>query len=491
MAGGNGGGGGGGRGGAGGSGGDNEETGEGGGSDGGASLAGGTGGTGDSPEPGHLAHFGSDGDYVALPLAVAATPNGRIALAGRFSGDLDLGDGDPLVSEPNARAMFLVVYDAAFEIIYKAKIMEEIYRAVDSYTLESRVSLLFDESGNLMIAGYAAFDLTLDGESLVEGAARPRTFIAKLDPEGNLLDSMVYGGTGIQFAHSMALAPNGHAFVYGRFRGVLELGGACEDPVGPDPEATDEDLYLAEHDEDLNCVSVVQVSGTDILLNREVAVTEGGDVIVSGVYSGTLSFEGEEFTSPNQIHSFVRRIGANPDDSYFANLASADTFTAVNLIADGNDVLASGQVGEPFPQLGISEGFGDIDMFVARLGAAGDVTAAHIIGSSAQDQNAYAFPLPGGGTRVYGNFSAALQSGSLSLPEDEDGGAFIADLDDALAPETLSALGGAGHERIARVAIAGGFEILAGNVIGPTELDGVPVETAELGDIFLLRRPLD
>src|SRR5439155_18267325 len=116
-------------------------------------------------------------------------------------------------------------------------------------------------------------------------------FVAKYSAAGSHLWSKRLGGTGDDFAFSLAVDGSGNVVVAGYFPGVVNFGG------GPLTSAGLNDLFVAKYTADGSYVWAKRLGGAANDRGAVVAVDGSGNVLMSGFYEGTVDFGGGPMTS--------------------------------------------------------------------------------------------------------------------------------------------------------------------------------------------------
>lgn len=169
-----------------------------------------------------------------------------------------------------------------------------------------------DGADQVFVAGTFAGSLDLDGTTLTaEGDSD--VFVAVLDVDGNVERSTVLGGSGAETATSLAVSADGRAVVSGAGLGTVAL-----DPSG-------EVAWQKDY------AGAVTADAT-------------GAVLVTGAFSGTTDFGGGELTSAGGNDVFVVKLGSDGSHVWskrFGDAGDTQEGQAVAADAAGN-VLVSG-----------------------------------------------------------------------------------------------------------------------------------------------------
>lgn len=172
--------------------------------------------------------FGDGGDQRIEALAVDAT--GRVLVGGRFDGILDLGGG-PLAPVGGFDA-FVAVFDGDGAHAWSRRLGGPGSARVDAITA--------DPAGNVIVGGI--FNQTIDlGGGPVAAGPDTTAFLAKYDPAGQYLHSVILAGDGgNQWIYAVAADSAGHIVVLGTFTESITIGGELLISAGGN------DIFLAK-----------------------------------------------------------------------------------------------------------------------------------------------------------------------------------------------------------------------------------------------------
>jgi hypothetical protein len=141
--------------------------------------------------------------------SVTTDANGNCFVTGIFENSSVAFDSDTL-KNTGSNNIYFVKYDPNGNVIWTKSIGGEF----DSYSH----SIATDINGNCFITG--TFDgsfITFDSRTSVSGSGNSDIFIAKYDPNGNVLWAKSAGGIGFDASYSVATDVNGNCFVTGSF----------------------------------------------------------------------------------------------------------------------------------------------------------------------------------------------------------------------------------------------------------------------------------
>ena len=347
--------------------------------------------------------FGDSFDQLGSRAAL--DDKGNIVLAGSFSGSVDLGGG-PLAAPAGGEDGFVAKLAPSGEHIFTVPLAGRVLDvAVDRHgsvyvaSLEgtcsiTKISMFGDILWTKDVGGEPSMTLhfATDAQANVVIAGRISTvaldfgggplalqgdgdaYVAKLDAKGNHIFSKSFGDAGAQQADGVAIDAEGTIYVTGQFSGSIDIGGS------PLKSVNAPDLFLAKVSPDGSPVWAKGLYGdTAYDFAGGVTVDSNGDVVVTGSFSGHMSFDAETLTSPDSTESlFVAKFNGSskmvwmkgfPGQRHHGNLA-AD--------ASGN-LFLTGIVGDPMDFGGGAIGESG-EAYVAKLGAGGEHLWSHAFG---------------------------------------------------------------------------------------------------------------
>lgn len=215
--------------------------------------------------------FGDASPQAGLAIAVRG---GRVYVAGRTAGTLDLGS-IPSITSAGASDAFLAVLDAGdgspLELEGFGDVEEQSATTVD-----------VDPQGNVLLGGEFRGTITLDGTTALSATDKD-IFVARLGPTLQSGWSKQFGGAGDQTLRRLVLDGSGNILVAGQFTGALGFGGSSL-------AITDEGGYVAKLDATgaQRWTRFLDSPGSQRVLG--LAVDRFGNVLVGGVFEGTLTF---------------------------------------------------------------------------------------------------------------------------------------------------------------------------------------------------------
>ena len=104
----------------------------------------------------------------------------------------------------------------------------------------NRSDVALDASGNIFVTGSFMGTTDFGGITLITTGFND-IFVAKYDPNGNLLWVRGFGGPSFEFGNTVAVDGAGNVVVVGSFRGSVDFGGGLLASAGGD------DIFVAKY----------------------------------------------------------------------------------------------------------------------------------------------------------------------------------------------------------------------------------------------------
>jgi len=146
---------------------------------------------------------------------VAVDAAGHVALAGQFTGTLDLGGTSLTGSAGDGTGdIFVAMLDDAGALVWS--------RSLGDAQAQDARGLAFDAAGNVLLAGEFAGTVDLGGGPLTS-AGELDVLVAQLDPTGSMVWAARYGDAQRQWGTAAAAAP-GRLVVTAIGKGTVDFG---------------------------------------------------------------------------------------------------------------------------------------------------------------------------------------------------------------------------------------------------------------------------
>ncbi len=340
---------------------------------------------------------------------VVTIPGGDVVLGGTFAGTLELGNGARL-SAAGARDVVVARLDATGKPRWVRRF------GVSGATQE--MFALAVEGDAVWLAGSTQGDVDFDGFSLV-GAGRD-ALVVRLAADGAVLFAERFGGGGVERAKAVSpLGANAFA-VGGSFTGVLSRQSVA---LATSDSAVDVDGFVMVVDGAGATSWVAHLGDDTVELLQEVhgLAVSGGALVAAARVDGPATWAGEAVShvggSDGVIASFTVLDGA---PSLLAQVTGAGVDAAYAVLAAADGIFVAGEFAAPASitgeggqlcALGDLGGAGDVDGFVAKLGADGCPVWSRALTGAGTDRVVALALGPGGDLALVGHHNGALSFG--------------------------------------------------------------------------------
>lgn len=333
---------------------------------------------------------------------VAVDAQGSVVATGYFNGASDFGGGT--LTSGGSSDVFVVKLSAGGDHLWS--------KGFGGAGIQSGQGVAIDGMGNVLLTGYFNGSIDFGGGALAS-VGNADVFIAKLSPTGDHVWSKGFGDVQAQSGQAIAVDPSGDVIVVGTFSGAVDFGGGLLASAGGS------DLFVVKLSADGDHLWSRSFGDGAAQLAQGVAVDAFGNVIVTGVFAGTVDFGGGPLVSKGSSDLFTVKLdasGAHVWSKQFGDdgVQSSATITVDNL---GNLLLTGGFVGSvnfgggPLASASLSVG----DIFVAKLDPSGEHQWSFRFGDI-QDQAGQGIAAdPAGNVLVTGHFAGSTDFGAGPL----------------------------------------------------------------------------
>ncbi len=309
-----------------------------------------------------VAKFDGDGGHLwstiykspqqQVGLHCAVTSNDAVILGGVFRGSIDFGGG-ALVS-------------AGLDDIYLTKLdangKHQWSKRFGDASIDYVSAMMVDSSDAIVQAGFFAGSLDYGGGILMSAGGND-VFVAKLDGNGGHLWSKRFGNAGDQRVEGAGVAEDGRVLIGGAFDGAIDFGG------GVLTSGAGKDAFIAVFDATGSHLWSRRLSGPGNDRVTTIAAAPDGNVLVGGVFAGSLDLGGVMLTSDGLYDAFVAKYDPTGELLFSASYDASGTSWITNVAADSfGDVFILGHFKGTLEIDGeamISAGFDDV--FLAKL----------------------------------------------------------------------------------------------------------------------------
>ena len=428
--------------------------------------------------------FGDGQDQVAGAITTDAL--GQSFLLTRVSGTVDFGGG-PLTAPANnsiAAAKFDPNGNVAWGKIFNAQAVKAGF-----FYGSGASAAVVDKYGNLSFAGNVSGAADFGGGPPSGFWGNQNTFVAKLDPNGNLLWSKEFPfGT----AGGIAIHVTDHIVVAGNLSSSSTDFG-CGNLAASGPSATD--AYVASFYSNGVCAWSKRFGNNLSNSAMSLATDSASNVIVLGNLNGTVNFGAGPVVSPTVDQAiFLAKLGfggAAQWSKAFGPPGLPGTNNMPSAVATdsaGNIFITGYFAGSIDFGTGALTSLGESNIFLVKFDPAGDTVWSKRFGGAGHQQ---AFHLTVDATdsvTIAGGYDNSVDFGGGPLTSDGPTYAFVAKFDASGTHLWSRGFGSAMSSGASGVASADANHVLlAGNFLGGIDFGGGQLTTHGANDVFLAK----
>jgi hypothetical protein len=299
-----------------------------------------------------------------------------------------------------------------------------------------------------------------------------------------------------------AISGSGDIYVTGVFGGTLDIGGGVPTVTsGPNGNA-----FLAKYSGSLTPLSLRSMIGTKYSAGKSVAISLSGDVYVTGYFTGTLDIGGgvpTVTTNTNKGSTFLAKYSSSLTPISLRSMTSTKYSSGNSVvISGGGDVYVTGDftgtldIGDGVPTVTTSSAPGST--FLAKYsGSLAPLSLRYMSSTEITDgSSGYSVAISGSGdVYVTGDFGGTLDIGG-GVPtvntSATSGSPFLAKYSGSLTPLSLRSMttkGATGVSAGYSVAVSGSGDVyVTGRFTGTLDIGGgVPTFTTSIKSTFLAK----
>lgn len=409
-----------------------------------------------------------------IGFAIATDPSGDTVLVGRMADVATLaGQTSPPKGDLDAAI-------AKFGTDGKLKWL----RRPGGTERDSAQSIALDATGNVLVTGF--FRGIGKFAPLESNSAGHRdVFVAKYDPTGTLIWIRRAGGLLIDEGRGISADPDDNILVTGGFEGEASFAQDMSITAKGDGDA-----FIAKYDPNGTLLWVRQAGGQEHTWGNAVVADSVGNVLVSGAFSETATFDGTTLTSSNDLGAFVAKYSPEGELLWAkaGDGSGRDIAYAVSVDAKDNALIA-GNFSRTIQFDGTRlESMGGRDAFVVKYQADGTLAWAQSFGGPENDA-ARAIASDGRGRiLITGSFQREIKIGEKALTSAGDQDVFIAELGADGNPMWARSVGGVEADNGFGIATDGhGGAYVTGSFASTAAFNGFALSSAGSDDLFIMK----
>jgi hypothetical protein len=333
-------------------------------------------------------------------LSVAVDASGNAIVTGCFAGTVDFG-GDSLTAA-GSDDIFVAKFDAAGNHTWS--------KAFGDLVFQEGSSVAADALGNVIVTGFFRGTVDFGGGPLTEVGGFD-IFVAKFDADGNHVWSKRFGDGSPQLSWSVTVDGPGDVIIAGQFEGTVDFGGGVLTSAG------NNDIFVAKFDAAGNHVWSQRFGGSMDDGASSVATDAAGNVCLTGSFLNTVNFGGADLVSAGFSDIFLVKFISTGAHQWSKRFGDGDGQTArsVAVVGSGDVILTGVFAGTIDFGGGVLTDAGAGDLFVAKFDAGGNHLGSKRFGDENFQDVAGASVDDRGNVIVIGGFEGLLNFGGGAL----------------------------------------------------------------------------
>ncbi len=295
------------------------------------------------------------GTTTAYAYGVSALPDGSSIITGLFDGTATFGT-TTLTSETGFQDTFTAKVNADGSYAWASQ------GGGTGFDTATGVSALPD--GSSIITGGFNGTATFGTTPPLISTGLYDIFTAKVNADGSYAWAIRGGGTGDDQANGVSALPDGSSIITGDFQDTATFGTTTLISTGS------YDTFTAKVNADGSYAWAIRGGGTGFDQANGVSALPDGSSIITGSFSGTVTFGATTLTSDESANSFTAKV--NADGSYAWAIRGGGTGSAfafgVSALPDGSSIITGSFIGTAtFGATPPLISAGGVDTFTARI----------------------------------------------------------------------------------------------------------------------------
>lgn len=274
--------------------------------------------------------------------------------------------------------------------------------------IQNARGVALDSSGNMVFAGTLGGTVDFGGGPLL-GTSKD-FYVAKVSNAGAYVWSKLIANSGFGGVQDVAVDSSDNVLVAGVFANPINFGGSTLTSAGSN------DIFLVKLDSSGNHTWSKRFGNANQDHVTSLATDSSGNVIITGTFSGTLSFGGTSLTSAGGNDIFVAKFDSSGNHVWSKSFGSSTGYEGGNGVAvdSSGNVFVTGEVeGAVDFGGGLLSTSGSTDIFLLKLSSAGAHAWSYVFGDSSDD---------GGSDVAVDNADNVVFTGAFSNTVDLGGG---------------------------------------------------------------------
>ncbi|HEX6428578.1 MAG TPA: SBBP repeat-containing protein [Niastella sp.] len=240
---------------------------------------------------------------------IKADASGNTYVTGYFyaTADLDPGTGTANVISTGGADIFIAKYDVLGNYVWA--------KNIGGTSDDDSSSITIDGNGNVYVTGYFRGSADFDpgtGTANLASAGGADIFLTKYDGAGNYLWAKNMGGAADDISTAIAVDAASHVYITGSFNGSGDFDAGAG--IASLTSMGGTDIFLTAYDDAGNYLWAKNMGGTGTDSSLAIALDAGGNVYITGSFTGTADFDGDvpvaSFTSVGNADIFWAKYDA-------------------------------------------------------------------------------------------------------------------------------------------------------------------------------------
>ena len=261
--------------------------------------------------------------FYCIPTGLEVDPSGNAVLVGNFESDTLIFGTDTLFS--SNRDGYLIKADPSGNISWSLRL--------GGTSSDGPSGLDIDNNGNIFVTGYYTSSMTLGAFTLNSKGSRD-VYVAKIDPNGNVMWAVSAGGTGIDRAGELTLDPTGNVFITSNFKGTMFFG--ADSLVN---NTNQNDGYAAKLDGNGNWLWARAINGPGDDNGVSIEADSAGNLYVGGTFRDTVIAGAFTLVSQGAEDLFLLKYDLNGSEQWMVREGTNSSDGLSEIIIDGENRL--------------------------------------------------------------------------------------------------------------------------------------------------------
>jgi hypothetical protein len=262
---------------------------------------------------------------------IVTDSQGNVYITGTFYSSITLGS--ITLTSVGLKDIFVAKIDNAGNIVWAQRYGNSGINEINDITI--------DTSNNLFITGGFPSSITF-GSTTLTSAGSKDIFVTKINSSGTVIWAKRFGGTGLDEGYGIADDAAGNIYVIGNFRQTISFGSTAF--TAYNQATNNSDVFIVKIDQLGNALWAKQFGGTNNDNGEDIVVDLSGYIYVTGYFVGTSTFGSTTFTSsPGGEDVFVVKINTAGSVIWARQYGGNGIATSKSIATDsGGNIYVSG-----------------------------------------------------------------------------------------------------------------------------------------------------